>query len=67
MSEVNKEKLRLLMKQAMKFVYTMKKLQKAVHKKEPNVQKEKQEFEVARKELESNIKLLKKEFELSDA
>jgi hypothetical protein len=31
----------------------MKKLQKAVHRKEPNVQKEKAEFEVSRKELES--------------
>ena len=44
----------------------MKKLQKAVHKKEPNVQKEKSDFEITRKELEGNLKMLKKEFELAD-
>ncbi len=41
----------------------MKKLQKAVHKKQPNVQKEKGDFEVTRKELEYLLKDLKKEID----
>jgi hypothetical protein len=41
----------------------MKKLQKAVHAKKPNVIKEKDDFEITRKELEGTLKILKKEFE----
>jgi len=42
----------------------MKKLQKAVHRKEPNVSNEKQEFEEARKELEIRLKEIKKEVDV---
>lgn len=44
----------------------MKKLQKAVHRKEVNVQKEKAEFENTRKDLETVLKSLKKEFEVME-
>jgi hypothetical protein len=41
----------------------MKKLQKAVHAKKPNVQVEKEDFEVTRKEIEGTLKILRKELE----
>ena len=41
----------------------MKRLQKAVHRKEPNVQQEKSEFEEARKDLEPRLKEIKREIE----
>jgi hypothetical protein len=41
----------------------MRKLQKAVHRKEANVSTEKQEFEDARKDLELRLKDVKREVE----
>ena len=41
----------------------MKKLQKAVHRKESDVSTEKNEFELNRKELEGMLKTLKKELD----
>ena len=43
-----------------KFLLTMRKLQKVVLKKESNVQKEKQDFELAKKELEYVLKQVKR-------
>jgi leucyl-tRNA synthetase len=57
---------RTLLKQTQQFLYAMKKLQKAVHKKEQNVSHEKSDFENSRKDLENTIKYLKKEFESLD-
>ncbi|CDW85154.1 UNKNOWN [Stylonychia lemnae] len=57
------QKLRQLIRQTQKFLYSMKKLQKAVHKKEPNVQKEKSEFEESRKELEYMLRQMKKDLD----
>ena len=45
-------KLKLLLKMTEKFLHSMKKLQKAVHRKEQNVHKKKNDFESLRKELE---------------
>ena len=55
------EKLQSLVKLAQKFLISMKKLQKAVHRKETNVQNEKGDFEQTRKELEQFLKSMKKE------
>ena len=38
----------------------MRRLQKVVHRKESNVQQEKQDFETAKKELELNLKEVKR-------
>jgi hypothetical protein len=41
----------------------MRRLQKVVHKKESNVQKEKQEFEISKKELEVYLRQVKNSLE----
>lgn len=46
-----------------KFLHSMRRLQKVVHKKESNVQKEKQEFEICKKELEVYLKQVKNALE----
>jgi 3-methyladenine DNA glycosylase AlkC len=46
-----------------KFLHSMRKLQKVVHKKETNVQKEKQDFELSKKELEFYLKQIKTSLE----
>jgi hypothetical protein len=46
-----------------KFLHSMRRLQKVVHKKESNVQKEKHEFEICKKELEVYLKQVKATFE----
>jgi len=52
-----------LAKLTQRFLNTMRKLQKAVHRKEANVSTEKQEFEDARKDLELRLKDVKREVE----
>jgi hypothetical protein len=43
----------------------MRRLQKVVHKKESNVQKEKQEFEISKKELEVYLRQVKNSLEVN--
>lgn len=46
-----------------RFLSTMKRLQKAVHRKESNVSSEKQEFEDSRKELEARLKDIRRDMD----
>ena len=46
-----------------KFLRSMRRLQKAVHKKEVNVQGEKKDFELAKKDLEVKVKEIKTQLE----
>ena len=46
-----------------KFLHSMRRLQKVVHRKETNVQSEKQDFESAKKELELKLKEIKRHLE----
>lgn len=46
-----------------KFLHSMRRLQKVVHRKEASVQKEKQEFEMCKKELEVFVKQVKAQVE----
>ena len=55
--------MRDLFKLTQRFLMTMKKLQKAVHRREPNVSKEKNEFEETRRDLELRLREIKKELE----
>lgn len=50
-----------IVKLTQRFLVALKKLQKAVHRKESNVTGEKAEFEEARKELEARLKEVKRE------
>lgn len=55
--------MRDLFKLTQRFLLTMKQLQKAVHRREPNVSKEKNEFEETRRDLELRLREIKKEIE----
>ena len=46
-----------------RFLVSLKKLQKAVHRKESNVTREKVEFEDSRRELEARLKQVKRELD----
>lgn len=55
-------KMKLVLRVTQKFLNSMKKLQKAVHNKEKSVQKEKNDFEQLRRELETILANLVQEF-----
>eukprot|EP00347_Sterkiella_histriomuscorum_P017443 403349352 len=57
------QKLKNLLAKTQKFLVSMKKLQKAVHQKQPNVSREKQDFEDNRKDLEGLIKQYRRDID----
>ena len=59
-NQLNRDRILNLVRMATQFLVSMKTLQKAVHRREPDIQREKSDFDKIKKDLEHHLRNLKR-------